>query len=58
MASSMTRQHFVAIAETLRDADYLTEDQRARLADDMASTLRRFSTNFRRDTFTNAATKE
>ena len=56
--SSMTRQHFVAIAETLRDADYLTQDQRARLADDMASTLRRFSSNFRRDTFTNAATKE
>jgi hypothetical protein len=52
----MSRKHFVAIAEAIRFMD-VDDATRARIAHDMASTLRGFNAQFDRDRFVSACTK-
>jgi hypothetical protein len=65
MATSMTRQHFAAIAEALRDEllRHRADDNHAaaravvEAAGEIADTLRRFNSDFDRERFLNAVMK-
>lgn len=55
MTTSITRQHFNAIAETIARTPGLTRDQRATLADRMVTALHPFNNRINRDRFVRAA---
>jgi len=50
----MSKRHFEAIAKTLRDATYLTDKNRGRLANDIADELAKFNSAFNRYQFLKA----
>jgi len=50
----MSKRHFEAIAKTLRDASYLSEKNRGRLANDIADELAKFNSAFNRYQFLKA----
>lgn len=58
MPTSMTRQHFRAVADAIRETPGLSSEQRARLALTMAGKLYQFNPRFNRDTFVEAATAD
>jgi len=50
----MSKRHLEAIAKTLRDATYLTDKNRGRLANDIAEELAKFNSAFNRYQFLKA----
>jgi len=50
----MSKRHFEAIAKTLRDATYLSDKNRGRLANDIADELAKFNSAFNRYQFLKA----
>lgn len=58
MPTSMTRQHFRAIADAIRETPGLSSEQRTRLAVRMVANLLPFNLQFNRDTFMEAATAD
>lgn len=56
MTTSLTRQHFRAIADAIAKTPGLLAEERRQVAEEVASALRQFNPRFDRDRFIAAAT--